>query len=456
MAKKIFPGQAYPRIELNGDLSVNPNDVVLSESDKGVAGGIASLGIDGKVPSNQLPAGGSGDMLASVYGPIIDGKEPAKGTDDNYVTDTEKSNLHVPGSDKQDLSGKENVGVAASAVSSHAALTTGVHGVGAGTVAKTSDIPAAGSTPSTQAFGDSADGGAAATWSKNDHKHAMMATPTKTTVGLGNVDNTSDAGKPVSTATQTALDGKPALSLITAVSDFFVGSGVGAVVKKTLAEVKTLLGIATDIATHAALTATHGVATIAGLLSPAFTGTPTAPTASDGTSTTQIATTAFVMTSQRSAIGAADLAIANTETMVCQLTFAADELIAGSTFMFRAYATRVGATSAQCIARIRVGTTLLSGNIAAVVTSVASTLAVGTIIEGMVTVRTAGAGGTVLGSIGLETHLAAVTISKNIQPLASAVAVNTTTANIIIGLTFISGNAGNTFTFRNAIIWRAN
>lgn len=31
---------------------------------------------------------------------------------------------------------------------------------------------------------------------------------TKSTVGLGNVDNTSDANKPISTATQTALDGK--------------------------------------------------------------------------------------------------------------------------------------------------------------------------------------------------------------------------------------------------------
>lgn len=31
---------------------------------------------------------------------------------------------------------------------------------------------------------------------------------TKSQVGLGNVDNTSDANKPVSTATQTALDGK--------------------------------------------------------------------------------------------------------------------------------------------------------------------------------------------------------------------------------------------------------
>jgi hypothetical protein len=39
-----------------------------------------------------------------------------------------------------------------------------------------------------------------------------VAGVTKSMVGLGNVDNTSDANKPVSTATQTALDGKLALS----------------------------------------------------------------------------------------------------------------------------------------------------------------------------------------------------------------------------------------------------
>lgn len=65
---------------------------------------------------------------------------------------------------------------------------------------------------------------------------------TKSMVGLSNVDNTTDVGKPVSTATQTALDLKSNLS------------------------------------------------------SPNFTGTPTAPTAATSTNTTQIATTAFVQT----------------------------------------------------------------------------------------------------------------------------------------------------------------
>ena len=65
---------------------------------------------------------------------------------------------------------------------------------------------------------------------------------TKSMVGLGNADNTSDANKPVSTAAQTALDAK------------------------------------------------------APLASPALSGVPTAPTASTATNTTQIATTEFVQT----------------------------------------------------------------------------------------------------------------------------------------------------------------
>jgi hypothetical protein len=49
-------------------------------------------------------------------------------------------------------------------------------------------------------------------------------------------------------------------SLATAISDFLVASGAGAFVKKTLAEVKSLLDWAADIATHAALTTgIHGV-----------------------------------------------------------------------------------------------------------------------------------------------------------------------------------------------------
>ena len=78
---------------------------------------------------------------------------------------------------------------------------------------------------------------------------------TKSMVGLGNVDNTADSAKPVSTATQTALDLK------------------------------------------------------APLASPVLTGTPTAPTATAGTNTTQIATTAFVGTAVSNLVASAPAAL---------------------------------------------------------------------------------------------------------------------------------------------------
>ena len=74
---------------------------------------------------------------------------------------------------------------------------------------------------------------------------------TKSMVGLGSVDNTADADKPVSSATTTALGLK------------------------------------------------------ANLASPALTGTPTAPTAAAGTSTTQVATTAFVGTAVSNLVASA-------------------------------------------------------------------------------------------------------------------------------------------------------
>ncbi len=86
----------------------------------------------------------------------------------------------------------------------------------------------------------------------------------KTAVGLANVDNTSDANKPISSATQTALNAKANTSHTHAESD--------------------ITNLTTDLSAKAPLA------------SPTFTGTPAAPTAAAATNTTQVATTAFVTT----------------------------------------------------------------------------------------------------------------------------------------------------------------
>jgi hypothetical protein len=92
------------------------------------------------------------------------------------------------------------------------------------------------------------------------------AAAARTTLGLGNVDNTTDAGKPVSTAGQTALDLK------------------------------------------------------ANLAGPALTGAPTVPTASAGTNTTQIASTAFVSTAVSNLKGNAPSGLDTLEELATALT----------------------------------------------------------------------------------------------------------------------------------------
>lgn len=120
---------------------------------------------------------------------------------------------------------------------------------------------------------------------------------TKANLGLGNVDNTSDANKPISTATQTALNGKQATvtgaasSVVTnnlTASRALASDSSGKIVASsvTVAELGRLSGVSGDIQTQ--------LNAKAPLASPALTGTPTAPTATNATNNAQLATTAFV------------------------------------------------------------------------------------------------------------------------------------------------------------------
>lgn len=111
---------------------------------------------------------------------------------------------------------------------------------------------------------------------------------TKTDVGLVNVDNTSDANKPVSAAQQIALNLKADLA-----SPTFTGV--------PLAPTATQGNNSTQLATTAYVDVLGG--TKAPLASPALTGVPTAPTAAAGTNTNQVATTAFVLANSASTSG---------------------------------------------------------------------------------------------------------------------------------------------------------
>lgn len=88
------------------------------------------------------------------------------------------------------------------AVSDHNSDTTNVHGIADTSVLATATTVATAKSEAITAAGSAAD----------TKISTAVAALTKSSVGLGNVDNTSDANKPVSSATQTALDAKLNLS----------------------------------------------------------------------------------------------------------------------------------------------------------------------------------------------------------------------------------------------------
>ena len=121
---------------------------------------------------------------------------------------------------------------------------------------------------------------------------------TKSMISLGNVDNTADSAKPVSTAQQTALDLKaniaspaltgtptaPTANVATNTTQIattaFVRAEVAALVNSAPGTLDTLGEIATSLANNASLstTLTDAIALKAPLASPTFTGTVTLPT----------------------------------------------------------------------------------------------------------------------------------------------------------------------------------
>src|SRR6187455_721153 len=104
---------------------------------------------------------------------------------------------------------------------------------------------------------------------------------TKTQVGLGNVDNTSDATKNAATATLTNKTlTSPVINSPTGLVKGDVGLGNVDNTSDTNKPVSTPQQTALDLK--------------ANLASPTFTGTPAGPTATPGDNTTKLATTAFV------------------------------------------------------------------------------------------------------------------------------------------------------------------
>lgn len=184
-------------------------------------GGAGTFATRTYVDSAVSNAGG-GDMLASTYDSNGDGKVNSADSADSVPWSGVTGKPDATGSTSGLMSATDKAKLDAIAANAN----NYVHPAGDGN----RHVPTTDAGDTNKFLKSSGTVGSAPDW----------ASVSKADVGLGNVDNTSDAAKPVSTATQTALDAK------------------------------------------------------APLASPALTGTPSAPTASAGTNTTQLATTAFV------------------------------------------------------------------------------------------------------------------------------------------------------------------
>lgn len=182
--------------------------------------------------TDAMAGAGTGDMLKSAYDSNADGKVNAADAADSvpWTGVQSKPSTFPPSAHGHD---DATTGAAGFMSATDKIKLNGVEAGANNYTHPTGDgnqhVPATGTVNNGKVLKAGATAGSAA-W-------ASLA---KADVGLGSVDNTTDAGKPVSTAQQTALDLK------------------------------------------------------APLASPALTGTPTAPTAAGGNNTTQLATTAFV------------------------------------------------------------------------------------------------------------------------------------------------------------------
>lgn len=180
---------------------------------KGVANGIASLDANGRVPIAQL-----GNLDTQVF--IVVEKLPTSGikTDKIYIVKDSSTagdlyqEYYYTGGAWEKL-GTHQLQVDWTTLNNHIANKSNPHGVtkaqvGLGSVDNTSDAAKPVSTAQATAIAAAKKAGTDAQADITSHAN-NKSNPhgvTKAQVGLGNVDNTSDAAKPVSTAQKAALD----------------------------------------------------------------------------------------------------------------------------------------------------------------------------------------------------------------------------------------------------------
>lgn len=244
-----------------------------------------------------------------------------------------------------------------------------------------------------------------------------VVTLVKADVGLTQVDNTADADKPVSTATQTALSGKANLVHTHAISDV-TGLQTALDDKQPVGSYATTTDLSNGLATKAALVHTHTVSQI-----------------SDATATGQALVTATDAAAARTAIGAgsSDLALGTTSTTAKAGNYAPSSAdISDATAVGRGLLTAVDAATAR--------TAIGAGN---------SSLVIGT------TSTTAKAGDYAPSAANISD---ATTIGRNLLTAVDAptarTAIGAGTSSVVIGTT--TGTAADAATTTTAITAKAD
>lgn len=147
--------------------------------------------------------------------------------------------------------------------------------------------------------------------------------------------------------------------------------------------------------------------------------------------------------------------INTTETQVVGYTASANEMAAGTTFHVHASGVCTSTVANVTTFRIRVGSVTLTGNIPAslAITAAASGAAIPFWLDAIITVRSNGVNGTVIGSIMLINHgVTGVSATTPRVGVSTATVVVDTTAQKIVELTSVAAANTTTCTFHTATI----
>jgi plastocyanin len=209
-------GNSVGSLVLNGDLEVTGSATL---GNVGLANGIASLGADGKLAASQIPSSLTGAVVfkgtwnASTNSPTLADGSGSAGW--QYAVSTGgtinlgSGSITFVAGDSVIYNGTIWQRIPSSTVAAAGTLT----GTTLASNVVSSSLTSVGTLLNlsvTNTITGSITGNAGTVtngvYTNGTYSDPSWLTLTKSKVGLGSVDNTTDAGKPVSTATQTALD----------------------------------------------------------------------------------------------------------------------------------------------------------------------------------------------------------------------------------------------------------